>query len=1002
MNDYQKNSTSKNNVTNYSTNLSKKSTTKNKNKKIKFQLFECMKRCFNKLIKQLNDCHSKFSLTFQVLLFSIPFSIFLYFTIFFANYFGYERMLKFDFYSTLKNEYLKYLVKDIDDAHIDIGISDIKAQFEEIDNLFFFQLYFNELISMGLLDDDPSVKIFPKISPNSEKDYKKFEFLQNENKMNNIYTIPRKECEEFIDNRPDQLSEIGKVYYYMLPIISYDSFLKKSNINETFLIAYEFDKNNKNVVGEEFYFSFPKLKTHLDMTTNFIPTISFLSPQIVRNKTNFAQKKNNSFYEENWFIKQDYKFREIANNINNTILSFENLNYNYFGKLNRSNIFTLQNYFNTNGKSYIINIIFFINKKELKDGNLDHSVFVFLNDTINMGEKEKYSDNNTYTIFKSNIQELVLSTKLNEFFYYGMHDINNSFFKYGVSFDSFDIQKLGEPIKYYISTEKINIDLRYFSTIYLFASLFNNLKFEEIKEEYKEIIQYQFEKNETILNNICSEFNFSLYIKYLTKENIDCFDHKTLLYYSDELINENIVFSEYLGKPNCVCLPLFCLKNYKKDKDLNNIEYIENITLPNECQNSYNAYLNSIEEGFKSHTPEYDPVLKINYGLNNLELFSNDIKDILEEEYFLFKNVKLNLFPGITLMVATTVDNLDLKRLICLFITFIDTIKAYYFLIILIGIFLAFLISNIVLYKNIKKISDVIFDYKNIHENFISQLEATSSAESKKEENKNNELSKLEIERKKTKNFENSALIKIDKENNDKRDIKHILFSNENTLLEELLKLFFQYYNIPKLQLVKMNRETISHLFFDEGNELFEFLKNISLYIPKFKLEVSFDYNFYNNTKLNQSYLKSLPKNIKLNHQQVMLTQSVIFELLSTENIEDCGLITNLYFKYLTNINLFTKVEKNCIKNALFECLFPGEINGEENKDNINNDKSLIEDNNKVLKIIRREENKTLDELENNFENDDYIKKEKLIPCFDSFLVNVYYKYLRKLSLKNY
>ena len=138
MNDYQKNSTSKNNVTNYSTNLSKKSTTKNKNKKIKFQLFECMKRCFNKLIKQLNDCHSKFSLTFQVLLFSIPFSFFLYFTIFFANYFGYERMLKFDFYSTLKNEYLKYLVKDIDDAHIDIGISDIKTQFEEIDNLFFF------------------------------------------------------------------------------------------------------------------------------------------------------------------------------------------------------------------------------------------------------------------------------------------------------------------------------------------------------------------------------------------------------------------------------------------------------------------------------------------------------------------------------------------------------------------------------------------------------------------------------------------------------------------------------------------------------------------------------------------------------------------------------------------------------------------------------------------------------------------------------------------------
>ena len=1000
MNEYQKNNTSKNNGTNYSNNFSKKS--KNKNKRIKFQLFDCMKRCFNKIIKQLNDFHSKFSLTFQILLISIPLSFFLYIIIFVANYFGYERMFKFDFYNTLKNEYLKYLIKDIDDIHIDVGISEIKTQFEDIDNLFFFQLYFKELISMGLLDEEPPVKIFPKISLNSDQEYKVFESLQNENKANNIYTMPKKESEKHIDERHDQLSEIGKVYYYMLPLVGYESFLKKTYINETFLIAYEFDKNdkNKNVVGEEFYFSFPKLKTHLDMTNNFIPTNNFLSPQIVKNKTNFSQIKNNSYYEDNWFIKQDYEFRENANNLNNSKLSFANLNYNYFGKLNRSNIFSLQNYFQANGKSYIINIILFINKKELKDGNLDHSIFFFFNDSMKINEKEKYSDNNTYTIFKSNIQELGLSTKLNEFFYYGMHDINNSFFKWGVSFDSFDIQKLGEPALYYISNEKITIDLRYFSNIYLFTLLFHNLKFEEIKEEYKDIIQYQFEKNETILRNICNKFNFSLYIKYLKKENINCWDHKTLLYYSEEIIKENIVFSEYLGKPNCVCLPLFCLKNSNKDTNLDEIEYIENITLPSECQNIYNAYLNSIEEEFKSHTPEYDPILKIDYKLNNLELFSNDIKDILEEEYFLFKNVKLDKLNGITLIIATTVDNIGLKSLISLFITFIDEIKAYYLLIILLGIFLAFLISNAFLYINIKKISDVIFDYKKIHENFLSQLEAISSTESKKEEIKNKEINKLEIERKKTKNFENNALIKIDKESG-KRDIKHILFSNENTLLEELLKLFFKYYNIPKMQLIKMNRETISQLYFEEGNELFEFLKNISIYIPKFKLEVTFDYNFFNNAKLNQSFLKSIPKNVKLNNQQVILTQSVIFELLSTENIEDCGLITNLYFKYVTNINLFSKVDKNCIKNALFECLFPGETNIGENKDNIINDKSLIEDNNRIMKIIRREENKTLDELENNFENDDYIKKEKLLPYFDSFLVNVYYKYLRKLSLKN-
>ena len=288
MNEYHKNNTSKNNIANFSNNILKKS--KSKNKIIEFQLFECMKIWFNRIIKKLNDFHSKFSITFQVLLFSIPFSFLLYSTIFIANYFGYERMFKFDFYNTLKNEYLKYLVKDIDDIHLDVGISEIKTQFEEIDNLFFFKIYFEELISMGLLDND-SVKIFPNISKGSEQDYKEFEFLQNENKVNNIYKIPKKESEQYIDNRPDPLSEIGKVYYYILPLISYEAFLKKTNINETFLIAYQFDRN-KNVVGDEFYFSFPKLKTHLDIKNNFIPANSFLSPRIVKNKNkiNFSQK----------------------------------------------------------------------------------------------------------------------------------------------------------------------------------------------------------------------------------------------------------------------------------------------------------------------------------------------------------------------------------------------------------------------------------------------------------------------------------------------------------------------------------------------------------------------------------------------------------------------------------------------------------------------------------------------------------------------------------------
>ena len=38
-----------------------------------------------------------------------------------------------------------------------------------------------------------------------------------------------------------------------------------------------------------------------------------------------------------------------------------------------------------------------------------------------------------------------------------------------------------------------------------------------------------------------------------------------------------------------------------------------------------------------------------------------------------------------------------------------------------------------------------------------------------------------------------------------------------------------------------------------------------------------------------------------------------------------------------------------------------------------------------------------LEEFENSFENDDYLKKDRLIYYFDSFIVNVYYKYLKKI-----
>ena len=1005
MNEKQKYTYSKNNETNLT---STKSLKKNMTEKVKkFQIFICMKQCFKKLIKKYEYFLSKCSINSQILMISIPFSLFLYFAIFFGNYYGYERFLKFDFYSIIKNEYLKYLINDIEDIQLNLEISEIKSKVEDLDNIYFFNIYFKELISMGLLNEDPLTKIYPNISQISETYFKNHDEFQNENKVNNIYSIPKIDCEKYIDNRNDSLSEIGKIYYYMLPYITFEAFTKKIYINETFLIAYELNKNNRNIINNELYFSFPKLKTELQTDNNFSPTNNFISPHVVKDKTKFGEKINNSYYAENWFIKQDYEFREKAHDLKNYKLSFSNLIYDYYGKLNKSNILISQNYINSNKTSYIINIIFFINKKELTHEKLQHSIFLLFNTTNNINEKEKYSDNNTFLISKSNILELSLSSKINDYFYYGMNDKNNNFYKYGVSFDSFDLDNLGEPIKNYKSTEFLNVDLKHFSSLYLYGLLFKNLKYEEVKEEFKDITKLKFEKNEKIVNKICSEYNFSLYINFLIKNDLDCWDDQTLLYYSNETSQitprEDIALGEYISRPYCICLPLFCLKNNQKDLDLNNIEYFDEIILPSECQNYDSAYLNNIDELYKEHSVNYSKKVNLNYGINDLNIFIKDIKTVLEEEFYIFKNIKLNQFNGISMMIVTFVENSDLNSLISLFIIYINLLKTYFLLFILIGMFIAFLIFIFFIFRKINKISNVINDYQKIYEKFISQLEETS----KTNLNGNNIINKISENKINNSNYEYYSFIKSKTINLKNKNINTLFYSNENMLLNDLFALLCKYYNISKVELIKKSKnvkeEDDDENYDLEENELFYFLRILSIYIPKFKLQVTMDYNFYINSKLNNNFMKTCTKNFKKNSEIVILTQSVIFELLSTENIEDCGIITNFYFKYLTNINLYSRIDNNSIKKSLFKCVKERDNEEEEFLEkNINNNKLLIEekDNKKSFLIIRREENKILDEFESNFENDDYLKKDKLLSCFDSFLINVYYKNIKKLTYK--
>jgi len=120
------------------------------------------------------------------------------------------------------------------------------------------------------------------------------------------------------------------------------------------------------------------------------------------------------------------------------------------------------------------------------------------------------------------------------------------------------------------------------------------------------------------------------------------------------------------------------------------------------------------------------------------------------------------------------VDNSPLKEVLYNLITKIDTIKSFYIIIELSGMFLAFVVGNIFIIRNIKKISNVIFDFEKIHENFVNKLESSSISESNKINE--NTLCNSNIEFEKLNNIDNFGLTKNIKTTEDSNIYNHTIF----------------------------------------------------------------------------------------------------------------------------------------------------------------------------------------------------------------------------------
>ena len=930
----------------------------------------CFKFC-STFGKKLKECSLKISILNQLIFYLIPVICFIVSMIILIHIFFFSNILKFDFYTIIKEELLRYFITDLDDINFDLNKKRVSLLFEDVSNLAFFKIYFDELNSYGLLDNDKE-KIFPNISSLDPNIYESLE------QFNSIFSIPKDMSNKYIDSRNDSLSELAKIYYYFYPIIASETNSVNTFINQTFLISYSVDDNNEKE-GKELYFNFPRITDEFIINNNFYPYNNLISPRIESkcdkyeeefNKPLISSSEEEEIVNENWFIIYDCFFR--TQNLYDFYLNGFHLNENNRGSINKTNIVTLHTYLRNNeNKTFIINIIYFLGQNVLETKPFEDSVFLI---SKYITKSKKYSDKQTYVITNNGITEIALSSSLNKYFHYGLSSLNDTFFSEGIFYDNIDINELSEPSKKYKSIDGFNFDLRYFSSFYLFIKLFLYSNFTEEYMETDHNYYYIFNNSEEI-HKICSNFDFSLYMDSLNSNEIDCFDDKNLLYYSRENIKS--LFSEGLTLPYCICLPLYCIKNLEKDFDLENPEFVDEIILPEKCQNNLLFFDNPSEEE-DSNKKDLNEI-KLNMG--------ESLSEQLENQFIKFTNEKKDLNGGLNFVQISIIENDSMKIILVEFIEKLNKIYNKFNIIVILGTILIFVLISILLIYYIYSIEKVITDYKEKAYNFLKKL---TDCKNKNESNKKTEE---EVELGHNNNLENIPLLKNDEKNFD-----------ENELVDDLYKIYNKFYRLSENNLLELfdnnqedkNSGKINKL--NQSNELFKLFLKLAENIPKFKLNINIDYDFYKDSKLIGNYKKNVSKksNPNADKEQILYTESIIKELLSTELVSDYGFITNLNFNYLTNINLNINSNKNnYIQQAIF--IKVQEIKSIKMKNPIfpdNKRKDIDEEN---IKIVFKNKNLIMKKIEDKFEQDDYLNIGKLESAFNTTLIYSFYNYAKKI-----
>ena len=977
----------------------KNSTTISNIKKI-LNIFTCFGDLILSLINKINSCLSNCSILLQFSLFLIPISIIMIIIIYFIHVNYYSSLYVFNFSKAFKEEFLDLYITTIDDLKTELTAIVVKETKFDTENQLFFQAYFKELSSVGFIDEDKN--FLPNFNEESAALYSKLNDIPN---VAVNFNIQADIAKQKIDDRDDdQLGRLAKIYYYMFPHIWYESFLMNSIINQSFFIAYEFERNvSKNEEEEEIeikilsndklFFRFPKNSAGFTINNNFVPNNYLLNPlvEVGDYGRDHMNKENNFFYEENWFKILDYDFRKSINLDEDllTNISLAHLNLESDGNINKTFITYSQQYIKHANRTYIINIIFFISQNDLKEGDNDYTFFVVKDNFTGLLPSEeiteRYSDNVSFVASYSDMTEYSLANMDYRFFHLGLYSINYTFYMNGIFYDSFNLDYFYDYSQFYSSAKDGEYDLKYFASLYLYKSLFQNIKYTKIIKNREEIFLYNFNDREKV-QQICEKINFDSYRTYLANSGIDCWDKRNKIYFNEMKFlyvtmdnDSNTIDPIY---PYCSCLPLYCLKNYEDlDEDLDNLEFADEINLPNKCQNKFINYESS------STNSEYNGNSKI------LKLVNSNIEPI-NYDYIKLIFLELNQLPGHFFFIISQIHTTG-EAYIHTYYKLITKIEIK--ILVLIVLIITSILSIVIINVNMKKYSLIISNFKKKYEFFVFHSDSEES-----NSNTNSNLSKY-LGIKEDKKVEEQVVNNENMQNweTDSLISKDFFNINDNTLLDDLFLIFSETYNITRKDIEnfysKQSHKSKNQMKLDmmkEKNELFELLSTFCLHAPFFQLNLNFDYNMYEYSEIMKKYNHYVGQIENIDKEQTRLTQNILNELISTECIADYGLITNFNFKYVSNIK--ADLKKNSIKYTMFE-----NIKNRQNKNKENINEEFDNDDIPVKKLVLKRKNVLIEIFKNRFESDDFLNYNKLDSAFNFFLINSYYKYSRQIALEN-